>query len=929
MKQVKRNGFVSSLFIIMFFFLTVCPLAASNEGPQLSPVNPHYLNYIEQARPSGHSAVNADGYALGHVPGPQQQPSFKGYKSTVSVEALPSSYDLRTKDKLTAIRDQGACGSCWAFGAYSSLESYLKPTETTDFSEQHLIDWHGFDNGPCVGGQIYMSVAYLTRWDGPVYESDDPYHYLSPKSVAPKKHVQNVVFLPGRTSATDNAAIKQALMDYGAIDASYYASCDSCYNSTYKSYYYSGTERSDHEVAIVGWDDNFDKNKFETPAPGNGAFIFRNSWGTIWGESGYGYVSYYDSVFASDDICAAVMSEKTTNYSGVYQYDPLGQVSSYYSATKGTAWGANIYTASSNSPIAAVGFYALSTNTAYQLYVYTGVSSDNPVSGTLQASKSGTIALPGFYTIALPSLVSGSAGQKFSVVIKLTTPGNDYPVAIERYESGYSSKATSSPGQSFMSDDGTKWADLITVWPSDSANVCLKAYTVGTEPVDYSVLFSNSIGSRNTIKISDMSGSLPVSGGVIGVSAWDVNGNALPESGGATPLNLYNHETKNLSGSDLAARFPSGTPMLYKFSISSSKLVITNVKNSTNDTFKVPIVYLNGVTDFVSNSIGNYNNIKVSDMSGALPVGGGAISVLAWDTNGNALAESGSTVPLILSNHGTTSISGSNLAARFPTGSPMIYKFGVPSAKVLITNVKSSTDGKLNVPLAYTSGVSNFVSNSIGNYNTLEISDLSGILPMDGGAITVSAWDANGNALSESGSAAPLKLFNHGTTSISGPNLSARFPTGSPITYEFSIESSKVLITNVKSSTDGLVEIPSIFPRGISNFATNYVSPLNTIKISDTSGVLPVSGASISIAAWDTNGNAVLESGAAIPLKLYNLGTTSILGSDLLARFPSGSPVLYEFSIGSSNAIITSLTTSIDETIKTPTVFTIGAYGGI
>ncbi len=443
------------------------------------------------------------------------------------------------------------------------------------------------------------------------------------------------------------------------------------------------------------------------------------------------------------------------------------------------------------------------------------------------------------------------------------------------------------------------------------------------------VVVSNSIGSRNTIKISDMSGTLPVSGDAITVSAWDANGNTLPESGGAVPLNLYSHGTTSISGSVLAARFPSGTPTLYKFAINSSKVVITNVKNSTNDAFKVPIVYLNGVTNFVSNSIGNYNTIKASDMSGTLPASGSPISVKAWDANGSALTESGSAVPLVLYSHGTTSISGSTLAARFLTGVPMVYEFTVQSAKVLITNVKSSTDGKLNVPVAYTSGVSNFVSNSIGSNNTLEISDLSGILPSGVGPISVKAWDVNGNELSESGSTAPLTLHNHGTTTISGLNLIARFPAGKPMTYEFSIESSKVLITNVKSSTDGLVEIPSIFTSGISNYATNYVGSLNTIKISDMSGALPAGGVAISITAWDTNGNVVLESGGAVPLKLQNLGTTIIYGSDLAARFPSGSPRMYEFSIGSSNAIVTSLTTSIDGTIKTPTVFTIGGYGGV
>ena len=451
----------------------------------------------------------------------------------------------------------------------------------------------------------------------------------------------------------------------------------------------------------------------------------------------------------------------------------------------------------------------------------------------------------------------------------------------------------------------------------------------GTGYSQFSVLVSNSIGSRNTIKISDMASTLPASGGSITVSAWDVNGNALPESGSEAPLRLYNHGTTSISGSVLAARFLNGTPVLYKFSIDSSKGVISNVKNSTNDTFKVPVIYLNGMTNFAANSIGNYNTIKISDISGTLPTTGSTISVLAWDANGNALPESGNTAPLILYNRGTTSISGSSLAARFPTGSPMIYEFDVQTEKVLITNVKNSTDGKLNIPVAYTSGVNNFVSNSTGNNNTLEISDLSGSLPFGGGAITVLAWDASGYALPESGIAETLTLHNHGTTSISGLNLAARFPTGKPMSYEFSIESSKVLITNVKSSTDGLVEIPSIFTSGISNFATNYVSSLSTIKISDTSGTLPAEGVAISITAWDTNGNVVLESGSAAPLMLYNNGTTIIGGIDLQSRFISGFPTLYEFSIGSSNAIVTSLTTSADGTIKTPTVFTIGTTGGI
>ena len=128
---------------------------------------------------------------------------------------------------------------------------------------------------------------------------------------------------------------------------------------------------------------------------------------------------------------------------------------------------------------------------------------------------------------------------------------------------------------------------------------------------------------------------------------------------------------------------------------------------------------------------------------------------------------------------------------------------------------------------------------------------------------------------------------------------------------------------------DDLVEIPSISTIGISNYTTNYVSSFTTIKISDTSYALPAGGVSIGINAWDANGNVVPESAGAAPLWLSNFATTIISGSDLAARFPSGFPVLYEFSIGSPNAIVTCLTTSAGGVIKVPNVFIIGGFGGI
>jgi len=146
--------------------------------------------------------------------------------------------------------------------------------------------------------------------------------------------------------------------------------------------------------------------------------------------------------------------------------------------------------------------------------------------------------------------------------------------------------------------------------------------------------------------------------------------------------------------------------------------------------------------------------------------------------------------------------------------------------------------------------------------------------------------------------------------------------------YEFTVGSSKVVITNVKSSSDGSINIPTVYTSGITKYTTNYVSDLNTIQITDMSGSV-LSGGAISITARDGSGIKIPESGGSTALKLVNHGTTTIEGNDLRNRFSGGVPVMYEFSIGSSSVLITNLTKSMDGTINIPVVFTIGPYGGI
>ena len=440
---------------------------------------------------------------------------------------------------------------------------------------------------------------------------------------------------------------------------------------------------------------------------------------------------------------------------------------------------------------------------------------------------------------------------------------------------------------------------------------------------------SNSIDSMDVVKITDMSGLLPDGGRTVAVSAWDKDGKQLTAVGYALPLIVKNHGTTSIPGTDLEDRFPDGTPAAYTFSVESSKMFITNINNSSDGAVRVPIIYSNGLSNFVSNSIGTRNTLKVTDMSGTIASGGIAITFTAWDAIGNAIPESTSATPLKLYSHGTTSIDGSSLPSRFLSGTPMTYMFTIASSKLIVSNVKNSSDGTLNIPTVYTVGVSNFVSNSIGFRNTIYISDFSGTLDVGGAAINVRAWDVSGTEIPESESVSSYKIAKYETVRINGAELASRFSSGSPMTYEFIVDSSKVVITNVKSSSDGSINIPTVYTSGINNYTTNYVSDLNTIRITDMSGSIPSDGASITIVARDVDGNIIPESGSAIALKLNNYGTTTIEGDDLQNRFSGGTPVTYEFSIGSTSVVVTNLTKSSDGTINIPTVFTIGPYGGI
>lgn len=471
LRLAKLVVFVSVIISAIVSIQVLCN-AQTEETPVTAADSELFTDYMTEAR----IASVSSGFS-GIVPEPVDLSHLKTMNTCLAgaVTALPALYDLRTLGKLTAIRDQGACGSCWTFATMASIESFLLPTETWNFSENNLKNTHGFDLGHSAGGNRSMATAYLARWSGPVAEADDPYNPssgTSPANLSVKKHVQDVIYVPDRNSSLDNNNIKQAIMTYGAVYSSYYHD-DSYYDPSNSSYCYSGGSGSNHAICLVGWDDNFDKNSFCSPAPGNGAFIARNSWGQFWGDSGYYYISYYDTQIGGEN--AVFTAEATTGYTGIFQYDTLGWTTSSGYGTN-TAWFANIFTASSNCSLAAASWYSATPDANYEMYVYVSPTS-GPVGSSAAATKTGTIATAGYHTVKLDTPVALTSGQKFSIVIKLTTPGYNYPIPLERPLSGYCSHSTASAGQSYMSSNGSSWSDVTTNYAN--TNVCLKAFASG------------------------------------------------------------------------------------------------------------------------------------------------------------------------------------------------------------------------------------------------------------------------------------------------------------------------------------------------------------------------------------------------------------------------------------------------------------------
>lgn len=413
----------------------------------------------------------------------------------------PATYDSRDYNLITPVKDQANTDWCWAYSGASVLETAMikagiSDVNNTDLSEASLAyymyhrndnnlkdplelmvgDYNTYANAAnCdydftqYSGNTQLLARFLTTNMGIKNES----YYTREQAEAgilpdlTKAYTEQACILKNAIfPANDKESIKSAIQSYGSVCAAIKWN-EGYYNYSTGAYSYPFDDITDHEITLIGWDDNYSYTNFESDSSvtTNGAWIAKNSWNTGWGKGGYFYISYSDlSLFPNVAFSVEPANSYDNNYS--YTGSANGAYRYYYNCT--SAFFSNVYTAKGREQITEVSFDAQSPQMNYSIQIYKNVTNkSDPQSGTaaLKTPITGTCTTEGVYTIPVSELVYLDPGERYSIVVELLCPpnGNMAMATESNFTDWYNTTANIAPYQSFSrGNDERYWTDANT-----------------------------------------------------------------------------------------------------------------------------------------------------------------------------------------------------------------------------------------------------------------------------------------------------------------------------------------------------------------------------------------------------------------------------------------------------------------------------------
>ncbi|CAG4943400.1 unnamed protein product [Colias eurytheme] len=197
----------------------------------------------------------------------------------LSLSDAPDAFDWRSKNVVSRVKDQGRCGSCWAFGASGAVESQyaIVNKKIQEVSEQQLVDCDRKSSG-CEGTDRLENPFIYFIENGAMSEEDYPYKAKNGKCKYDKTKV--LVTVQGCRSVQlddDEEKLKKFLHEHGPATVGVDASALFGYKSGIVSNSQCKSDGVNHAVLLVGYGT-------ENGIP---FWIIKNSWGKKFGEEGY------------------------------------------------------------------------------------------------------------------------------------------------------------------------------------------------------------------------------------------------------------------------------------------------------------------------------------------------------------------------------------------------------------------------------------------------------------------------------------------------------------------------------------------------------------------------------------------------------------------------------------------------------------------